>query len=108
MEVYTVYQEAESKEEEEARLKKEEEERLRAEAERAAQAAREAAQASAVRGQASSNTAKSRQIPSGDQSSQNTQSAQRHLSQQLLVWDRALQIMHFSLSAIPMYMEEQA
>ena len=76
VEVYTIYQEAESKEEEEARLKKEEEERLRAEAERAAQAAREAAQALAVRGQASSNTAKSRQIPSGDQSSQNTQSAQ--------------------------------
>ena len=76
VEVYTIYQEAESKEEEEARLKKEEEERLRAEAERAAQAAREAAQASAVRGQASSNTAKSRQVSSGDQSSQNTQSAQ--------------------------------
>ncbi len=79
VEVYTVYQEAESKEEEEARLKKEEEERLRAEAERAAQAAREAAQASAVRGQASSNTAKrsqSSQVPSGNQSSQNTQSAQ--------------------------------
>ena len=77
VEVYTIYQEAESKEEEEARLKKEEEERLRAEAERAAQAAREAAQASAVRGQASSKTAKSRQVTSGDQISQNTQSAQR-------------------------------
>ena len=76
VEVYTIYQEAESKEEEEARLKKEEEERLRAEAERAAQAAREAAQASAVRGQESSNTAKSRQVASGNQSSQNTQSAQ--------------------------------
>lgn len=75
VEVYTVYQEAESKEEEEARLKKEEE-HLRAEAERAAQEAREAAQASAVRGEASSNTAKSRQVSSGDQSSQNTQSAQ--------------------------------
>lgn len=75
VEVYTIYQEAESKEEEEARLKKEEEERLRAEAERAAQAAREAAQASAVRGETSSNTAKSRQVSSGDQSSQNTQSA---------------------------------
>lgn len=72
VEVYTVYQEAESKKEEEARLKKEEEERLRAEAERAAQVAREAAQAS-------SNTAKrsqSSQVPSGNQSSQNTQSAQ--------------------------------
>lgn len=76
VEVYTIYQEAESKEEEEARLKKEEEERLRAEAERAAQAAREAVQASAVRREASSNTAKSRQVSSGDQSSQNTQSAQ--------------------------------
>lgn len=69
VEVYTIYQEAESKEEEEARLKKEEEERLRAEAERAAQA-------SAVRGEASSNKAKSRQVSSGDRSSQNTQSAQ--------------------------------
>ena len=76
VEVYTIYQEAESKEEEEARLKKEEEERLRAEAERAAQAAREAAQAAAVRGEASSNTAKNRQVSSGAQSSQNTQSAQ--------------------------------